>query len=67
MNTNQTPMTQIEINDAISNAFANLAELNEQVYDYWVSELYNVDGDLIDEVWNEETLRKMEDDVMFNS
>jgi hypothetical protein len=67
MNTNQTTMTQIEINDAISNAFANLAELNEQVYDYWVSELYNVDGDLIDEVWNEETLRKMEDDVMFNS
>jgi hypothetical protein len=32
-----------------------------------VSELYNVDGDLIDEVWNEKTLRKMEDDVMFNS
>ena len=60
-------MTQIEINDAISNAFANLAELNEQVYDYWVSELYSVDGDLIDEVWNEETLQKMEDDVMFNS
>jgi hypothetical protein len=62
-----TQMTQTQINDAISNAFANLAELNEQVYDYWVSELYNVDGDLIDEVWNEKTLRKMEDDVMFNS
>ena len=60
-------MTQTQINDAISNAFANLAELNEQVYDYWVSELYSVDGDLIDEVWNEETLQKMEDDVMFNS
>lgn len=60
-------MTQVEINNAISAAFANLAELNEQVYDYWVSELYSVDGDLIDEVWNEETLQKMEDDVMFNS
>jgi len=60
-------MTQTQINNAISAAFANLAELNEQVYDYWVSELYSVDGDLIDEVWNEETLQKMEDDVMFNS
>ena len=60
-------MTQTQINNAISAAFANLAELNEQVYDYWVSELYNVDGDFIEKNWNEETLQKMEDDVMFNS
>jgi hypothetical protein len=57
-------MTQTEINDAISLAFGNLADVNEMIYDYWISELYNNDGDLIDEMWNERTLKLMEDDVM---
>ena len=60
-------MTQVEINNAISHAFLNLSELNQQVYDYWISELYSVDGDFIAESWNEENLRKMEEDVMYNS
>jgi hypothetical protein len=64
---NTTPMTQVEINGAISQAFANLSILNEQVYDYWVSELYTLDGAMIDEMWNEETLYEMETDVMQNS
>ena len=69
MNTQPT-MTQTEINDAINAAFANLAELNEQVYDYWISELYDVNvdfGSMIVEKWNEQTLYEMEKDVMFNS
>jgi hypothetical protein len=57
-------MTQTEINDAISLAFGNLADVNEMIYDYWISELYDDDGDLIDEMWNERTLKLMEDDVM---
>jgi hypothetical protein len=63
----QTLMTQTQINDAISQAFNNLSNLNEQVYDYWISELYTVDGDILQENWNEETLTKMETDVMYNS
>jgi hypothetical protein len=50
--------------DAISRAFANLAESNQMLYDYWISELYDENDDLIIEKWNDETLKKMEDDVM---
>ena len=60
-------MTQMEINNAISQAFLNLSTLNESLYDYWINELYTVDGDFIDGAWNESNLKKMEDDVMFNS
>ena len=62
-----TQMNQTDINNAISQAFANLSVLNEQVYDYWVSELYTLNGDINSEKWNEETLNEMEIDVMQNS
>lgn len=54
----------MNINEAISNAFSNLAEVAPQVYDYWISELYTVDGDIIAEEWNESNLNLMEKDVM---
>lgn len=57
-------MTQREINDAINLAFGNLAETNQMLYDYWISELYAEDGDLVCEQWNAENLKLMEDDVM---
>jgi hypothetical protein len=57
-------MSQPEIDDAIARAFANLAETNEMIYDYWISELYDEDGDLVDEQWNTKNLKLMEDDVM---
>jgi hypothetical protein len=57
-------MSQPEINDAIALAFANLAETNHMIYDYWISELYDEDGDLVDEQWNTKNLKLMEDDVM---
>jgi len=60
-------MTNTQTNDSIAKAFLNLSELNQQVYDYWISELYTVDGNLIEHAWNEATLKQMEDDVMFNS
>jgi hypothetical protein len=62
-----TSMTQTEINGAISQAFANLSNLNEQVYDYWISELYDLNDNIIAEKWNEQTLYEMETDVMQNS
>jgi hypothetical protein len=60
-------MTQTDINNAISNAFLNLSELNEMVYDYYVNRLYTVDGNFVEAEWNEQTLSEMEKDVMFNS
>ena len=54
----------MNINEAISNAFSNLAEVAPQVYDYWISELYTVDGDIIAEEWNESSLNLMEKAVI---
>jgi hypothetical protein len=60
-----TQMTQTDVNDAISKAFANLAFTNHNLYDYWISELYDVNNDeMIVEAWNEKNLKLMEDDVM---
>jgi hypothetical protein len=59
-----TEMTQTQVSDAISAAFANLSELSEQVYDYWITQLYDDEGDMIAEEWNTQTLKMMEDDVM---
>jgi len=62
-----TAMNQTEVNNAISEAFLNLSTLNDDLYDYWIHELYQVDGDFVEGAWNETNLKKMEDDVMFNS
>jgi hypothetical protein len=64
---NTTQMTQVEINNAISQAFLNLSTVNEDLYDYYVNRLYTVDGDFVQGEWNEKTLNEMEDDVMHNS
>jgi hypothetical protein len=61
------PMNQTQINNAISAAFENLSNLNEQLYDYWISELYDAEGDMIGEMWSEETVNEMEKDVMQQS
>jgi hypothetical protein len=34
------------------------------IYDYWISELYDEEGDVIWEMWNEETVKLMETDVL---
>jgi hypothetical protein len=35
--------------------FQHLAEVNEDLYDYYVNRLYTVDGDFVKEEWNEKT------------
>ncbi len=57
-------MTQAELHDAISLAFYNLAQVNQMIHDYWLFELYDEEGDIISEQWNERNLKLMEDDVM---
>jgi hypothetical protein len=48
----------------ICDSFNNLSNLNQQLYDFWISELYDEEGDLVQEMWSEETAREMEKDVM---
>jgi hypothetical protein len=62
---NETQMNQTQIMDAIAKAFSNLSNLSEQCYDYWLSELYAEDGEMILTEWNESNLQVMEKDVMF--
>jgi len=57
-------MTQTEIQDAISLAFYNLAQVNQMIYDYWLMELYDENGEMITSQWTEDTLNQMEKDVM---
>ena len=57
-------MTQPELYDAISIAFYNLAQVNQMIYDYWLMELYDGEGEIIAEQWTEENLKLMEKDVM---
>lgn len=63
----KTSMNQVEVEVAIENALSNLYNLNEMIYDYWVSELYDTEEQRIDEKWNEEVLSTMELDVMQQS
>ena len=63
-------MTQAQINSAIETALNNLYNLNEQVCNYWLCELYSdytEDDQMNYKEWNEDTLKKMETDVMYNS
>ena len=57
-------MTKTDLTSAICNAFENLSNLSAQVYDYWISELYDVEGNMIAEAWNDQNLQLMENDVM---
>jgi hypothetical protein len=60
-------MTTHEIDTAINTAFYNLAHTNQMVYDFWLSELYDVEtNNIIEDKWNEDTVSEMEKDVMFN-
>lgn len=58
-------MIKDEIVIAITEAFNNLYNWNPQVFDYWISELYDEDENEIWENWNEDTLKLMETDVMY--
>ena len=57
-------MISSEIGDAISLAFYNLSQHNQMLYDYWLSELYDEEGEIIVDQWNQQNLKLMEDDVM---
>jgi hypothetical protein len=62
---NKQHMSQDQLNRCIEQALDNLSFLNEMLFDFWLTELYE-DGDeiMIPERWNEETLAIIEKDVM---
>ena len=60
-------MTQTEINTAIETGLNNLYDLNQQIFDFWYTELYTVDDSVIEEMWTDRTLKLIEDDVMQQS
>lgn len=62
MNTKMTE-TVMNVKEQISTAFANLSELSVMHYDYWISELYDEDGDMIEDKWDNVTLTEMQFDV----
>jgi hypothetical protein len=59
-------MTQTQINNGIAYAFLWLEELNPDLYGYWVNTLYTVKGDFVEHMWNQATLAKMGEDIMYH-
>jgi hypothetical protein len=58
-------MNQDYLNRCIEQALDNLSFLNEMLFDYWLSELYEDDDEtMIVSMWNEQTLANIEKDVM---
>lgn len=57
-------MNKAQIMDAISSAFLKLSEINQMMYDFWLSELYDDEGNLIDSKWNQKTVALMENDII---
>lgn len=57
-------MKKSELVAAIYQGLENLIETNQMLHDYWVSELFTDEGDVITEMWNGDTLDMIEKDVM---
>lgn len=62
-----TELVQTEMNNAIAQGLDNLNNLNQQLFDFWYSELFDENDDPIMEKWTDQTLNEIEKDVMYNS
>jgi len=58
-------MNKSELTAAIYQGLENLIESNQMLHDFWVSELFTDEGDVIIEKWNGDTLAMIEKDVMY--
>jgi hypothetical protein len=59
-----SPHHSTTMEDAILTTLFNLSRLNNKLYDHWIIQLYELNGERIHEEWNAETLKLMENDVM---
>lgn len=62
-----TLLVQTEMNNSIAQGLDQLNNLNQQVFDYWYSELFDENDDPVMEKWTDQTLNEIEKDVMYNS
>ena len=62
-----TQLIQTEMNNSIAQGLNTLINLNQQVFDFWYSELFDENDDPIMEMWTDKTLNEIEKDVMYNS
>ena len=58
-------MNKSELTAAIYQGLKSLNDTNQMLHDYWVSELFTVEGDVINDAWNFDNLRLIENDVMY--
>ena len=58
-------MTKTELTAAIYQGLENLIESNQMLHDFWVSELFTEEGDVINNAWSESNLALIEKDVMY--
>lgn len=52
------------ITDSIYRNLEILFETNQMLHDYWVNELWEEDGEVIYSMWNENTLKELQNDVV---
>lgn len=62
-----TLLVQTEMNNAIAQGLDNLNDLNQMLFQFWYSELFDENDDPIMEMWTDQTLNEIEKDVMYNS
>lgn len=57
-------MPQEQLHRCIEQQLDNLASVNQMLFDFWLSELYEDDDEtMIVDKWNEQTLAQLETDV----
>lgn len=59
-----TPMNNNDLELLIADCFEQIAERDEQIASYWVTQLFNKQGDIKPHMITERTLKLLEDDVM---
>ena len=58
-------MTKTELTAAIYQGLETLIDSNQMIHDFWVSELFTAEGDVITKMWNGDTLAMIEKDLMY--
>lgn len=58
-------MNKSELTAAIYQGLETLIDSNQMIHDFWVSELFTEEGDVIIEKWNGDTLAMIEKDIMY--
>jgi len=58
-------MNKSELTAAIYQGLETLIDSNQMIHDFWVSELFTAEGDVIHKMWNGDTLAMIEKDLKY--